>query len=227
MIRYSKIEDKFPREFILLQGQGCRWGRCTFCDYYSDTSDNPYEVNRLVLEQVTGEFGVLDVINSGSAMELDAQSLALLKKIVKAKRIHTLWFEAHYMYRHQLERFAAQFEGVKVKFRCGIESFSAELRRVWNKGVGEEVSAQDVAKYFDGVCLLCCTEADSKERILADIATAKQLFEYCSVNVFCNNTTSVCRDEDLAEWFAKEVYPTIKDDAKIEVLLENSDLGVG
>jgi uncharacterized Fe-S cluster-containing MiaB family protein len=227
MIRYSRIEDKFPREFVLLQGQGCRWKHCSFCDYYSDTSDNPYEVNRVVLEQVTGEFGVLDVINSGSAMELDSQSIALMKKIVQQKRIHTLWFEAHYMYRNQLERFAAQFEGVKVKFRCGIESFSAELRRVWNKGVGAEVSAQDVAKYFDGVCLLCCTEADSKERILSDIATAKQLFEYCSVNVFCNNTTSVRRDEELVEWFAREVYPVIKGDSKIEVLLENSDLGVG
>ena len=35
------------------------------------------------------------------------------------------------------------------------------------------------------------------------------------------------RDEELVEWFAREVYPVIKDDSKIEVLLENSDLGVG
>ena len=49
-----------PREFVLLQGTGCRWRRCEFCDYHSDVSDDPFEVNRQVLEQVTGEYGVLD-----------------------------------------------------------------------------------------------------------------------------------------------------------------------
>ena len=35
------------------------------------------------------------------------------------------------------------------------------------------------------------------------------------------------RDEALAAWFEKEVYPRIKDDERIEVLLNNTDLGVG
>ena len=66
-----------PREFVLLQGTGCRWRKCSFCDYHEDVSPVPYEVNRLVLEQVTGQYGVLDVINSGSAMELDEETLSL------------------------------------------------------------------------------------------------------------------------------------------------------
>ena len=84
-----------PREFILLQGTGCRWKKCTFCDYYTDSSEQPYELNKEVLEQVTGEYGVLDVINSGSAMELDADTIEHIKRVVKEKCIHTLWFEAH------------------------------------------------------------------------------------------------------------------------------------
>ena len=60
-----------------------------------------------------------------------------------------------------------------------------------------------------------------------DIATAKRHFEYFSVNLFCNNTTAVKRDEELAAWFVNELYPTLKDDRQIEVLVENSDLGVG
>ena len=75
MERYSLIEKKFPREFILLQGKGCRWGKCTFCDYHSDTSENPFETNKEVLDKVTGEFGVLDIINSGSGLELDSQTI--------------------------------------------------------------------------------------------------------------------------------------------------------
>jgi hypothetical protein len=179
------------------------------------------------LEQVTGEFGVLDIINSGSAMELDSQTIALIKEVVKRKHIHTLWFEAHYMYRHLLADFAAQFEGVDVKFRCGIESFSPELRRRWNKGIADDVTAADVARYFKGVCLLCCTDGDSRERIRNVIELAKKHFEYFSVNLFCENGTSVHRNEELARCFIIEVLPQIKSIPGIEILVDNTDLGVG
>ena len=221
------ITEKFPREFLLLQGTGCRWKKCTFCDYYDDASDSPFETNRKVLEQVTGKYGVLDIINSGSAMELDDETIELIKEIVVAKEIKTIWFEAHYMYRNRLQEFARQFAPATVKFRCGVESFDASLRSSWTKGIPASVTAADVAKYFKGICLLCCTVGDSKERIIKDIATAKEYFEYFSVNLFCNNTTPVKRDEELVTWFVKELYPTLKDDRQIEVLVENSDLGVG
>lgn len=227
MQRYSLITEKFPREFLLLQGTGCRWKKCTFCDYYDDASDSPFETNRKVLEQVTGKYGVLDIINSGSAMELDDETIELIKEVVVAKEIKTIWFEAHYMYRNRLQEFARQFAPATVKFRCGVESFDASLRSSWTKGIHANVTAADVAKYFKGICLLCCTVGDSKERIIKDIATAKEYFEYLSVNLFCNNTTPVKRDEELATWFVKELYPTLKDDRQIEVLVENSDLGVG
>ena len=216
-----------PREFVLLQGQGCRWKQCTFCDYHTDVSADPLAVNSEVLGCVTGVYGVLDIINSGSAMELDEQTIADIKRVVKEKHIHTLWFEAHYMYRNQLAKFAEQFDGVEVKFRCGVESFDGSLRQQWNKGIAASVTAEDVAKHFQGVCLLCCTQGDNKERILKDIALAEQYFEYASVNVFCENSTSIKRDNALAKWFVEEVYPNLKDSSKIEVLVENTDLGVG
>lgn len=227
MERYAVIHTILPREFVLLQGKGCKWKQCTFCDYHTDVSSDPYLVNRKVLDEVTGVYGVLDIINSGSAMELDTQTIEEIRRVVKENNIHTIWFEAHYMYRYQLAKFAEQFEGVQVKFRCGIESFDGALREQWKKGVAAEVSAEDVAKYFQGVCLLCCTEGDSKERILRDIALAVQLFEYASVNVFCENTTLVKRDDSLVEWFVEEVCPELKRSNKIEILINNTDLGVG
>ena len=227
MDRYALIHTVMPREFVLLQGQGCRWKQCTFCDYHTDMSADPFAVNRDVLSYVTGVYGVLDVINSGSAMELDEQTIEEIKRVVKEKNIHTLWFEAHYMYRHKLAKFAELFDGVNVKFRCGIESFDGALREQWHKGVTMEVTVEDVAKYFQGVCLLCCTEGDSKERILNDIAMAEKYFEYASVNVFCENTTNVKRDDALVDWFVEEVYPKLKQSKKIEILINNTDLGVG
>ena len=314
MERYSIIRDKMPREFVLLQGTGCRWGRCEFCDYHTDVSDDPFEVNRRVLEQVTGEYGVLDVINSGSAMELDDRTIELLRRVIVEKNIHTLWCEMHWMYRNKLEEFRLKItydrfdplplrglplkqgenmmvdnglqitdnglqitdltpspsglplkqgenmgtiychtvsrdaaccvltseggEGnnsqhstlnsqLSIKFRCGVETFDGALRKRWNKGMPEAVTAEDVAKYFQGVCLLCCTEGETRERIVHDIELARKHFEYFSVNVFCNNTTNIKRDPELVEWFVREVYPTIKDDPRIEVLIDNTDLGVG
>ncbi len=235
MNRYSKITEKFLREFVLLQGTGCKWRQCTFCDYHTDVSTDPFEVNRLVLEQVTGEYGVLDVINSGSAFELDDCTISLLQRIIVEKNIHTLWCEMHWMYRNRLDQFIERINSnllplasnLKVKFRCGIETFNPQLRQQWRKGVPTSVTPEDVARHFQGICLLCCVEGQTKETILSDIELAQRHFEYFSVNLFCNNTTSVRRDEALAEWFIQEIYPTIKDNPKIEILIENSDLGVG
>lgn len=227
MQRYSLIKTKLPREFVLLQGGGCKWRKCTFCDYHTDCSTNPFEVNRRVLERVTGAYGVLDIINSGSAMELDNQTVALIRQIVRERNIHTLWFEAHYMYRGQLESFAAQFAPAEVKFRCGVESFDGSLREEWNKGIAPDVTPEDVARHFRGVCLLVGVEGQTRSQILADIATAERLFEYYSVNLFYPNTTAVRRDKGLAEWFEREVYPSLRANPKAEVLIENTDLGVG
>lgn len=227
MERYSIIHTKMPREFILLQGIGCRWGKCTFCDYHTDTSENPYEVNKEVLSHVTGCYGILDIINSGSGIELDGDTLKLIKKVAEEKNIDTLWFEMHYMYRHRLATFAQYFAPLTVKFRCGIESFDPTQRKKWNKGVPEKVTAEDVAKYFQGVCLLCGTESESRERIVSDIQKAEQLFEYYSINLFCNNSTEVKRDEEIAKWFINKIYPEASLSSKAEILLNNTDLGVG
>lgn len=229
MNRYSVIRGNFPREFLLLQGTGCRWGKCTFCDYHGDTSATPFSVNRKVLEQGTGEYGVLDIINSGSAMELDPDTLAMIRQVAIGKGIHTLWFEVHYMYRHRLAAFARQFHPLTVKFRCGVETFSPTLRANWHKGIPPHVTPEDIARHFQGLCLLCCTETpgDTRERLLRDIDLAERHFEYYSVNVFCPNTTALRRNDDMLRWFLAEVYPTLQKSSKAEVLIDNTDLGVG
>lgn len=227
MERYHIIDTKFPREFLLLQGQGCRWRKCTFCDYHNDISDNLFAINKSVLDRVQGIYGVLDIINSGSATELDSDTIAYIKQIVRQKHIHTLWFESHYMYRHQLREFALQFAPATVKFRCGVETFDTQLRNQWKKGIPDEIGPAELCHHFQGVCLLCCTLGENKQRIVNDIAIARSHFEYCSVNLFCNNTTPVRRDDELVKWFIDEIYPTLQHASDVEVLVNNTDLGVG
>ena len=62
---------------------------------------------------------------------------------------------------------------------------------------------------------------------MKDIELAKEHFEYFSVNVFCNNSTPVRQDPELSAWFVREVYPMLKDEPNIEILIQNTDLGVG
>lgn len=226
LVRYSSIDKGLRREFILLQGRGCRWRKCTFCDYHLDLSCDPFEINSSVLEQVSGKYGVLDIINSGSAMELDDETVRLIAETVKEKNIHDLWFEAHWMYRSKLDDFSANFP-CRVHYRTGIESFNPGLRKKWNKGVEETVTPEEVRKYFEGVCLLAGLEGQTKEDIIESVSIAERLFEYYSVNLFCQNSTAERRDEKLCRYFISEIAPEIRKSSKAEVLIDNTDLGVG
>lgn len=225
--RYSRITGQaIDREFILLQGTGCRWGKCTYCDYYLDTSEDTFEINRSVLDMVTGELGVLDVINSGSCLEIDEKTLAYLEKVVREKGIKELWFEAHWMYRHKLAAFAERF-GIPVHFRTGVETFNPDLRLSWHKGIPRDVTPEEIAEYFDGLCLLVGVEGQSAEDILSSCEIAEKYFTYYNVNLFCENSTSVKRDPALTEVFIRDIVPVISKSKKIEILIDNTDLGVG
>ena len=88
--RYSKITDKNNREICLLRAFPCAWGKCTFCDYIEDNGHDEaamISLNKSILDQVTGEFGVLEVINSGSCFELPKQTLDDIENVIKTKNI--------------------------------------------------------------------------------------------------------------------------------------------
>lgn len=225
--RYSVIHTKMPRELLLLVGTGCAYGKCTFCDYHKDSDPEPFAVNYKIIARITGEKGMLDIINSGSAMELDPQTLAAIREKAHSSGIHTIWFEAHWLYHNQLEKLRAFFAPIKLKFRTGVETFNPRLRHTWCKGIPNEVTPQEIARYFNGVCLLAGVQGQSPEVILSDISTAIRYFEYTSVNIFTENSTAVKRDERLVEWFVGNIYERLFDTPTVEVLLNNTDLGVG
>ena len=79
--RYAVITEKNPREIVMLRGHGCSWRRCRFCDYHLDSSTDEtanFTLNREQLLKVTGVHGKLEVINSGSFVDLDEQTLNLI-----------------------------------------------------------------------------------------------------------------------------------------------------
>ena len=72
--RYSVIREKNKREIVMLRGSGCKWKRCTFCDYHFDASPDEeanFRLNEQELNKVPGLYHKLEVINSGSFCDLD------------------------------------------------------------------------------------------------------------------------------------------------------------
>lgn len=226
--RYSRITEKNRREICLLRGFPCAWGKCAFCDYIDDNSRDEAAMaalNRQVLNRVTGEFGVLEVINSGSCFELPEQTLQDIEQVVREKGIKKLFFESHWMYRKKLDAMRRRMP-VPIVFKIGVETFDRDFReRVLNKHADFD-TPQEVAAYFDSPCLMVGIEGQTKEMIRRDIEYLKRYFQLGTVNVYNNNTTPIRRDEELVKWFMEE-YQWLLQDPAVEVLYEITDFGVG
>ena len=228
MERYSVITEKNPREIVLLRAFPCAWGKCAFCDYIEDNGRNREEMeeqNRQVLSQVTGRLGVLEAINSGSCFELPRKTLEDIKQIAGEKNIRRLIFESHWIYRHRLEELR-EFFRIPVTYKIGVETFDYDFReKVLNKHADFK-TPQEVARFFDSICLMVGIKGQTKEMIRNDIAILKQYFSHGTVNVFNNNSTPIRRDEELVRWFMEE-YRWLLDDPDVEVLYNITDFGVG
>lgn len=232
MIRYSVIEEKNPREILLLRGRGCRWRKCAFCDYHLDASPDDAEnlkIAREAMAMVTGKYQHLEVINSGSFPELGKTILRELVELCREKKIHTVHFECHYLYREEIPAWREAFAkvGTTLKIKTGVESFDADYREgVLRKGIKEKNPAR-IAEMFDECCLLFGLSGQTVEGMRRDIEMGLQYFERVCVNIFVENKTKIKPDKNVIQAFIKEIYPLYKDNARVDILLENTDFGVG
>ena len=232
LTRYSVITEKNPREIVMLRGSGCKWRRCKFCDYHLDFSPDitaNYELNRSVLEKVRGLYGRLEVINSGSIVDLDRNTLSLIREICAGKRIGELHVESHFMHRGMLPACRAFFDkaGIRLKVKLGVETFDADYReRILDKGIPERDPAR-IAEGFDEVCLLFGLHGQTAGSMKRDIETGLTHFERVCVNLMTENSTPIRPDEDVRAEFLAQVYPLYRENARVDILLKNTDFGVG
>ena len=231
MERYSIIKEKNPREIVLLKGFNCNYGKCSFCNYILDNTENEnemIEINFNILDKVTGEYSVLEVINSGSVFELNKDTLYKIKEVCENKNIKILYFEAYFGYLNRLNEIRDFFSDQEIRFIIGIETFDNNYRtQILNKNffINDEI-LEKLEKEYCTALLLICTEGQTKEQIIHDIEFAKKNFKEVVVSIFINNGTSILRDEKLVSWFLKDLYPTLKADTQVEILIDNKDFGV-
>jgi hypothetical protein len=229
MQRYSVITNKIPREILLLKSFPCLYGKCSFCNYILDNSISLEEIesaNATVIQQITGQFGVVEILNSGSVFELPESILQDIKAKIDQVGIKIVYFETYYGYRKRLQEIRDYFPNQEIRFRIGIETFDDEFRaEVLNKPF-PTTDISSLANEFYACCLLICVTGQTREQILCDIQLARDNFHEITLNVFVNNDTVITRDDELVAWFVSEVYPEICTVQNIEILIDNRDLGV-
>lgn len=230
--RYSIINSKNKREIVLLRGNGCKWKKCLFCDYHLDFSldaHENYKLNKSVLENVTGLYGVLEVINSGSFTDLDKDTVSYIKNICLKKNIRTIHFECHWIHRDSIACFKKYFEenGITVKIKSGIETFDYSFReKYFIKGI-PDITPSKIAEYFDEVCLLFGVARQTEKTMEYDIQTGLKYFERICVNIMTENNTPIKPDKNVITIFMEKLYKKYKNNENIDILIENTGFGVG
>lgn len=231
-IRYSIITKKNPREILMLRGSGCKWKKCTFCDYHLDAScdsDANFALNIKEIQKVTGQFHKLEVINSGSFCELDERTMDAIYQACKDKHIREIHFETHWMYRKKIASLREYFAtaGVTVKMKIGVETFDETFREtVFHKGMAG-AAPKDIAAYCDECCLLFGISGQTLSSMQTDIEIGLRHFERICINIMVPNTTSVVPDSQVIQIFLEHLYERYKDNPRVDLLLNNIDFGVG
>ncbi len=136
-------------------------------------------------------------------------------------------FEIYYGYIKRIEEIKKYFFDVEIRFRMGIETFDNDFRvKVYNKNfILKEKEIIEISKKLFSVCLLICVKGQTKEMIENDIKIALENFQGVTINIFINNGTVIERDNELVKWFIEKYsYLTLND--KVELLIDNKDLGV-
>jgi len=230
LVRYAKYSiGPNPREVVLLKGRPCVWGRCAFCDYIDDNTTDDRLIQQVAndnLARVTGEFGRIQIINSGSIQELPRGVQGQIRDLLKTKNITQFWAESYWAYRKDFEKARAFFE-VDTHLFLGVETFDDDLRNgVLNKSM-HWTGPDEVAAATDAICLMIGLKGQSHDTIRRDIDLLLTRFKYGIINIFTANRLSAgLVDEKIKAWFREE-YAWLADEPNVDVLWKNTDLGVG
>lgn len=232
MERYSVIEEKNKREIVLLRGLGCTWRRCRFCDYHLDFSKNKDEnnlLNAMELAKVTGIYQKLEVINSGSFVELPKRTHEIIEAVCIEKNITELHFEAHYSHRKQVPALREYYgkHGIKIITKIGVETFDMLFRESYlDKGIDTDNPAE-IAEYFDECCLLQGIPGQTTQTMIKDIEIGLEHFQRVCVNIMQDNGMPIKPDPKVIADFAENVYPIYAENPRVDILMENTAFGVG
>ena len=145
------------------------------------------------------------------------------------KAITEIHFECHWMHRNAVPELRSTFAsfGIHANIKIGVETFDVVYREsVLHKGI-DETSPEKIAANFDEVCLLFGLEGQTAASMRHDIETGLANFKRVCINIMVENTTKTKPCPDVIEVFMNTLYPLYRNNERIDILLENTDFGVG
>ena len=233
LVRYQQDKaSSLPRENVLLVSTGCSWGKCAFCDYQEDKSPSVLAcdtVNKKVLSQVQGmEMGlsVLDVTCSASYTELPFTTLNMIRDTCEEKGIRTVILEGHYLYRASNPYFTDFFaaRGIKVIFRCGVETFDEHIREeILHKGL-PHVTPGEIAAHYSWINLMYGMEGQSPEQLKTDIEIGLAHFDRINLSIYTSVSGGPARDDaGIAAFYGSDFYKELKKHPAIDIFDEWDD----
>ena len=172
---------------------------------------------------------MLEAINSGSIFELNQRSRKELLDTCIKKNIKRLIIESHYMYYRQIAEFRKECKelGIDLKVKGGVETFDEDFREdIMKKGFGRPTLEQ-LKEVFDEINLLVGVKGQNIEQVKKDLEIGINNFERICVNLYKEMDDIMEADEELKKEFIREVYPLYKENSKVDILIENTDFGVG
>ena len=91
----------------------------------------------------------------------------------------------------------------------------------------EGVMPEEIAGVADEVCLLFGISGQTAESMQKDIETGLKYFERICINIMVENTTPIRPDQEVIRLFVEQIYPKYKENQRVDILLQNTDFGVG
>lgn len=79
----------------------------------------------------------------------------------------------------------------------------------------------------DEANLLFGLTGQTAESMARDMELGLAHFRRLCVNIMCENSTNIQPDRAVIGAFLRELYPRYKDDPRVDILLCNTDFGVG
>ena len=111
--------------------------------------------------------------------------------------------------------------------KLGLETFDWDFRENrLQKGIPEQDPAL-ISQNFEEANFLFGLSGQTVHSMEQDIALGLCYFERICINIMCPNTTPITPDEHVISLFLEQLYPKYKDNHRIDILIQNTDFGVG
>ncbi len=111
--------------------------------------------------------------------------------------------------------------------KLGLETFDYDFREnTLKKGIKEK-KEEIISEYFDEANFLFGISGQTIQSMEQDIQLGLKYFERICINIMCRNSTEINPDKQVISDFINKLYPKYMDNERIDILINNTDFGVG